>query len=222
MSATTPAVPVIHAVTTDDILCRPDFVERARSVMAVLGARGAIQLRAPQTGAWTISSVARALAPAQSATGAWLIITERLDVALATGARGVQLTQRSIGLLDARRIAPDLAIGASIHSLDEGIAAGENGARWGVITRATAFPVGNAPGEPKPALLPVLVVRTTLPILVIGGVHPGDVAPLRAQGAYGVAAIRGIWDAEHADRAAAEYLSAYEAVPGIGTAKGRS
>lgn len=207
------AVPAIHAVTTDEILHRPDFAKRARAVMAALGPLGAVELRAPQTGAWALAGIARALAPTQESTGAWIIITERIDVALATGARGVQLTRRSVALPDARRIAPDLAIGASIHDLKEGLAACEGGARWGVVARAAAFGVG-PDGRPRPPLFPVLVERCHIPLLVIGGVLPADVPELRAAGAHGVAAIRGIWDAANAEHAAIEYLSAYETRPG--------
>lgn len=207
------AVPVIHAVTTDEIIHRGDFVRRARSVMAALGPRGAVELRAPQTGAWTLAGVARTLAPAQESTGAWIIITERIDVALATGARAVQLTRRSMSVTDARRVAPELPIGASVHTLEEGITAAAAGARWGVVARATAFSTG-LNGQPHPALFPQLVARCALPLLVIGGVLPTDVGALRAAGAHGVAAIRGIWDAENAEHAAIEYLSAYENHPG--------
>lgn len=209
------AVPAIHAVTTDEIIHRPDFIRRARSVMSALGPRGAVELRAPQTGAWALAGIARTLAPAQEATGAWIIITERLDVALATGAHGVQLTRRSMALPDARRVAPDLAIGASIHSIDEGIAAARDGARWGVVARAAAFG-SSANGKRQVPLFPALVAQCAIPLLVIGGVHPNDVPTLRAAGAYGVAAIRGIWDAENAEHAAIEYLSAYET--GLGNA----
>ena len=37
------------------------------------------------------------------------------------------------------------------------------------------------------------------------------VLTLRRMGAYGVAAIRGVWDAEHSERAVIDYLSAYDA-----------
>jgi thiamine monophosphate synthase len=42
-------------------------------------------------------------------------------------------------------------------------------------------------------------------------VTPGHVGGLRAIGVHGFAAIRGVWDAESAEAAAAEYLAAYDA-----------
>jgi thiamine monophosphate synthase len=50
--------------------------------------------------------------------------------------------------------------------------------------------------------------------VAIGGIVPQHVAPLRRLGARGVAAIRGIWDADHSERAVIDYLSAYES--GVG------
>ncbi len=39
------------------------------------------------------------------------------------------------------------------------------------------------------------IVRLGLPVIAIGGVTPERVPELRAAGAYGVAAIRALWDA---------------------------
>ncbi|MDB4913124.1 MAG: hypothetical protein JWM95_768, partial [Gemmatimonadetes bacterium] len=39
-------VPVVHAITTDEVIGRPDFIDVACAVMRVLGARGALHLRA--------------------------------------------------------------------------------------------------------------------------------------------------------------------------------
>ena len=46
-------------------------------------------------------------------TGALLVINDRLDVALAVGADGVHLGQEDFPVSTARRLAPDLIIGAS-------------------------------------------------------------------------------------------------------------
>lgn len=202
-------VPAIHAVTTDEIVARPDFVQRAAGVMQALGASGAVQLRAPRTSGATLYAIARELAELQQPTGAWLIVTDRVDVALATGARGVQLTSRSIGVADALAVAPALAIGASAHSLSEARAACEARATWLVVGQLTAERRGIA----GPRALRELVAVCGVPVVVIGGVTPGHVRGLRGLGVYGVAAIRGIWDVESAGAAAARYLAAYDGPP---------
>ena len=65
-----------------------------------------------------------------------------------------------------------------------------------------------------PALLDRLVKYSGIPIVAIGGIVPQHVAPLRRAGVHGVAAIRGIWDAEHSERAVLDYLSAYDSEVG--------
>jgi thiamine-phosphate diphosphorylase len=202
-------IPAVHAVTTDEIVARPDFIQRATDVMRTLGARGAVQLRAPRTSGAKLYAVASALAMLQEATGAWLVVTDRVDVALATGARGVQLTSRSMGVGDALAVAPALAIGASAHSIEEARAACEARATWLVVgqLRDERRRVGG------PRALRELVAECGIPVVVIGGVTPAHVRGLRMLGIYGVAAIRGIWDADRADEAARAYLAAFEPTP---------
>jgi thiazole tautomerase (transcriptional regulator TenI) len=199
-------VPVIHAVTTDAIVARPDFVRRAAGVMEALGTRGAIQLRAPHTTGAKLYAIAKSLSDLQEASGGWLVVTDRVDVAVATRARGVQLTSRSIGVADALTVAPALAIGASAHSLAEARAACEARARWLVVGQLSDDRRKTA----GPRALRELVAECRIPVIVIGGVTPGHVRPLRGLGVSGVAAIRGIWEAEDAPTAARAYLTAYD------------
>jgi thiamine-phosphate diphosphorylase len=203
-------IPVVHAVTTDEIVARPDFVERAAAVMRALGGRGAVQLRAPRTSGARLYAVAHALAEHQESTAAWLVVTDRVDVAVAAHARGAQLTSRSIGVGDALSVGPALAIGASVHSLAEARAAAEAGATWLVVGKLT----DERRRVAGPRALRELCADLRVPVIVIGGVTPDHVRGLRGLGAYGVAAIRGIWDSVSAEGAAGAYLSAYDGVAG--------
>jgi thiamine-phosphate diphosphorylase len=199
-------VPVIHAVTTDEIVGRPDFLDRAAAVMRTLGARGAVHLRALHTSGARLYHVASDLAEVQRSTGSWLVVTDRVDVALAAGARGTQLTSRSIGVADALNVAPALAVGASVHSLADAWAATGEGAAWLVVGHLTV----DRRGVAGPRALREIVSEGGRPVIVIGGVTPGHVRALRGLGVHGVAAIRGVWESESAEDAAAEYLAAYD------------
>ena len=203
-------VPVIHAVTTDEIVARPDFLERAAGVMRALGTRGAVQLRALHTSGARLYGVARELAEVQRATGAWLVVTDRVDLALAVGARGTQLTSRSMGVADARSVAPTLAVGASVHSLADARTATGQGATWLVVGHLAV----DRRGVAGPRALREVVTEGGGPVVVIGGVTPGHVRALRGLGVHGVAAIRGIWEAASAEDAAGEYLGAYDDAAG--------
>ena len=203
-------VPAVHAVTTSELVARPDFLVRARGVMGALGPRGALHLRAPRLSALELYRLADALSPAQLATGCWLVVVDRTDVAAAAAARGVQLTSESLTVADACRIAPALAVGASAHSLVEARVAAKHGAAWVVVEFPRHGPAG---ADRASGLVRVgdLAREVGVPLVVIGGVLPTHVPQLREAGAHGVAVIRGIWETENAERAATDYLSAHDA-----------
>lgn len=201
-------VPVLHAVTNDEIVLRADFVERARRVMHAGGPRVAVHLRAPRLGARRLHDLACDIAALQTETGAWLVVAERADVALTSGARAVQLTSRSLSPADARLVAPTLWIGASVHSVDDARAAADGGARWLVAGHA-ADSTRHRSTDDAAEFIARLAAECSLPIIAIGGVRPQHVSPLRAAGAYGVAVIRGVWNASDAGAAVIDYLSAH-------------
>ncbi len=207
-------VPVIHAVTTDAIVARPDFLARAARVMHALGPRGAVHVRAHDRSARRLVELAEALSARQTDTGAWVVVNDRVDIALAVGARGVQLTTRSLTPADAQRAAAAtgraLAIGASVHTVEEARAAADAGATWVVAGHVYATP--SHAGEPGRGLDAVRAIcqACTVPVIAIGGVRPDDVGPLRAAGALGVAAVRGIWRADDAEDACVRYLFEYD------------
>jgi thiamine-phosphate diphosphorylase len=93
----------------------------------------------------------------------------------------------------------------------EARAAEAAGADWVVAGHVYATP--SHAGEPGAGLAFVREVAAAVrvPVVVIGGVTPGDVPALRAAGAGGVAVIRGVWDASDAEQAATDYLASYDA-----------
>jgi len=208
-------VPMLHAVTSDEIVLRADFSERARGVMLAGGPRVAVHLRAPRLGGRRLYDLAVPLAEWQRETGAWLVVNDRADVALAAGARGVQLTSRSLTPADARRCAPGLSVGASVHSVEDAAAAAEAGARWLVAGHAFDAERHGEEDTRGLAFIERLVAMHVLPVIAIGGVRPEHVPALRAAGAYGVAAIRGVWQASDAGAAVIDYLSAHGAAGGL-------
>lgn len=221
--ASASAIPILHAVTCDEVLERGDFVSSARRVMAAGGPRVAIHLRSSRFTARELTLLATQLAAEQEPTGAWLVINDRVDLARSVGARGVQLTSKSLTVADARLAAPTLALGASVHGMDDAVTAAYDGASW--IVAGHVFDTPSHAGEPGRGLdfVRELAAGVPVPLIAIGGVRPEHVALLRAAGVAGVAAIRGVWaiDAVSAERAALDYLSAHDASSaGDGTARG--
>ena len=207
-------IPVLHAVTNDEIVLRADFLDRARRVMHAGGPRVAVHVRAARVGGRLLHELSSRVAEFQHETGAWAIVNDRADVALTSGARGVQLTSRSMSAADVRCFAPHLSIGASVHSQADARSAVEGGAHW--LVAGHVFETESHQGDEGRGMgfIEQLAREHTLPIIAIGGVRPHHVASLRIAGAYGVAVIRGVWSASDAGAAVIDYLSAHGAPAG--------
>lgn len=205
------AIPIVHVITNDDILHRPDFIQAAHEIMVVLGSRGALHLRAHKTVSRRLYDTACALLESERRTTCWLIVNDRVDVACAAGVRAVQLTSRSITIADARRVGSGLRIGASVHCAEEALIAERAGADWYVI--GPAFETKSHPDRPAGGtqLIAAAAARTRIPAIAIGGVTPERISPLRNAGAHGIAVIRGVWESENVAEAARRYLLAYDA-----------
>jgi thiazole tautomerase (transcriptional regulator TenI) len=188
-------LPVVHAVTDSMSVLHSGFVDRATRVMEALGKRGAVHLRCSRASGRQVHDIAAELVAVQNRTGCWLIVNDRVDVARAVGAKGVQLASHSLQVSEALLVAPDMLIGASVHSVEEAVEAEQAGASWCVA--GTIFETPSHKGRPPARIdfVTMLAAAVTLPVIAIGGVKPENVADLIKAGAYGVATIRGAaWD----------------------------
>lgn len=125
--------------------------------------------------------------------GACVVVDDRVDVALAAGADGVHLGADDLPVAAARRIAPDLVVGATCRDREDvarAAAAGATYAGFGPVWATTS-----KAGLPDP-LGPDAITRAEglLPLVAIGGVRGERAGAARRAGAHGVAVIGGIWD----------------------------
>lgn len=138
---------------------------------------------------------------------ATVIVNDRLDVALAAGAHGVHLGASDLAPDDARRIAPDLLIGATCRNradVETAARAGADYAGFGPI-----FPTTSKAGLPDPLGPRTLAeTRGVLPLLAIGGITPDNVSELPV--GVGVAVIGGIWSAPDPIAAAVRLVEAVQ------------
>jgi thiamine-phosphate pyrophosphorylase len=203
-------LPALHAVTDDATLARPDFLPLALAVLAAGGPDLALHLRGPGSGGRFLYELAEPLARAADLNGALFVVNDRVDVALAVGAGGVQLGRRSMLPEDARRILGDgPLVGVSVGSTAEIRDAAEGGADF--VLAGSVFPTATHPGREGmgPGGLREMVALGW-PTVALGGMMPERVAEVRAAGARGVAAIRAVWEADDPARAVARFLEAWK------------
>lgn len=204
-----PALPRLHAVTDERLARRPDVTGAATDLAAGAGPELALHARGRSLTGREHWALARSLA---ACPPAHLFVNDRLDVALATGAAGVQLGRGSLAPADARRLDPAWWIGVSVHDLHEAWAARIGGADYLLVgpVYATATHTDSPPVQRH-----VLgeIVQLGLPVVAIGGVTPERVAELSEAGVYGVAAIRALWDAADPGAAARAFVGALGPAP---------
>lgn len=141
------------------------------------------------------------------ATGACVVVNDRLDVALATGAHGVHLGASDLPVGEARRLAPDLVIGATCRDRASVIAAERAGATYAGF--GPLFATSSKVGLPSPLGLPSLdAAGGVLPLIGIGGIDAPRAASAIEAGAHGVAVIGGIWRQPDPVIAAKEFVKA--------------
>ena len=135
------------------------------------------------------------------------IVNDRVDIAIASGADGVQLGEQSMPISAARRVAGgELLIGRSVHDLYGAEDAEHEGANFLVV--GTIFQSRSHPGLAAAGtkLIREIRERVSIPLVGIGGITPANAERVFDAGAKGVAVIGAILDAvDH--RKAAEKLS---------------
>ena len=179
----------------------------AESVAAGLPA---VQLREKDLGAGDLLALARRLRDVTQPHGAQLIVNDRVDVALAAGADGVQRTSTSMAIADMRAVAGDrLRMGASVHSLEEALGADAAGADWIVFGPVYDTASKRAYGAPQGLAKLADVTRAVRTrVIAIGGITPERVPEVLGAGASGVAVITAILAAASPGDATKRFLEA--------------
>lgn len=122
-----------------------------------------------------------------------LLVNDRLDIALLSGADGVHLGQDDIPVEEARKLAgEDFLIGATAHNVGEAMvaeAAGADylgcGAVFATTTKNDTVPLG---------LEGLMAIRNAvhIPMVGIAGITTDNYQQVLATGADGIAVVRGI------------------------------
>lgn len=186
-----PPLPRLHAITDVRIAHRSDIDTIARDLADGGGSDLAFHARGRELSGLELYRLAVQLSNLPS----FLFVNDRLDVALAVPTAGVQLGAASLPVSAARALQPLWWIGKSVHDLAEAEAARTEGADYLVVgpVFATASHPGRTPLGLK-KLQAIAAATDGLPLIAIGGITADRVREVRGSGAYGVAAIRALWD----------------------------
>lgn len=207
------SLPRVHAVTDERVARRPDL-DRVVSGFARAGPGIALHARGRSLSGLEHFELAIRLSATirESFRGhppIRLFVNDRLDVALAAGATGVQLTGDSLPVDAARKLRPEWWIGRSVHSVAQARSAQAEGADY--LLAGPVFETATHPGATPLGVAGLQeIVELGHPVIAIGGIDPARARDLARIGVYGVAAIRALWDSPEPADAARAFLEALE------------
>lgn len=163
------------------------IVTNASAGMKAAGRATILQLRAPAATARTLEQEAIALVAASPVP---VVVSSRIDIALAAGAAGVNLPESDVSVEAARGLLGEGLVGRSVHSIEGAMRAEADGADYAIFG-----PVWESVSHPgvKPAGIAALrdvAHAMRIPVLAIGGVTEERIAECLDAGAAGYAAIR--------------------------------
>jgi thiamine-phosphate pyrophosphorylase len=190
-------------VITDPALSRGrSHLEVARA--ALEGGADAIQIRDKSSTAYNLSCVAAEIQPIARKFGAALLVNDRVDVALISGADGAHVGQDDLPAREARRLLPrPRLIGVSASTREEAKRAQKDGADY--IGAGPVFATSTKPdvGEPLGLeRLAEIAASVTIPVVAIGGITVANVARVFEAGARGAAVVSAVVSAEDVTAAA--------------------
>jgi thiamine-phosphate pyrophosphorylase len=177
---------------------------------AVRGGVTMVQLRAKGLETRELFGLAVRMASILKRCSIPLIINDKVDIALACRADGVHLGQDDMPPDKARQLfGRSKIIGVSVNTLKEAREAERLGVDYvglgpiyATTTKDTDLPVLGLEGIRR------IKQKIGIPIVAIGGIHPGNAADVMKAGAAGIAVVSAILGAPDARLAAAELKKA--------------
>ena len=173
-------------------------LSQGRSNLEVLeaviqGGSKIIQLREKDYSKRDLYHLAMKFRESTTRDGVLLIINDHVDVALAVAADGVHLGREDFPVQAARKLAPELLIGASTRSLDEALQAEKDGADY--INIGPIFSTETKEGVNLvlgPETIATIGPQVKVPFTVMGGINEENIEQVLAEGARKVAMVTAI------------------------------
>jgi thiamine-phosphate pyrophosphorylase len=190
---------IFEAVDIYPVTCRK--LSAGRSNEEVLegvleGGARIVQLREKESSSRELYELARRFREITARAGVLLIINDRIDIALAVEADGVHLGQDDLPIPVARKLGPELILGASTHSLEEALRAQDEGADY--VNIGPIFQTSTKEGVSGflgPEAISAISPSLRIPFTVMGGIHARNLEEVLEHGARRVAMVTEITQA---------------------------
>lgn len=197
-------------LVTDRELCLGRPLEDV-VMAAVRGGAGAVQLREKHASSREFLELARSLVSRLQPLGVPLIINDRADIALASGAAGLHVGQSDLPPEDARRLmGPDAIVGLSVETREELLAAEHLDIDYVGLSPIFATPTKTDTHTPWGLDgLRWAKEHSPLTLVAIGGIHGSNAADVAAAGAHSLAVVSELCSAPDPEAAAKNLLAAF-------------
>lgn len=140
--------------------------------------------------------------------GAFLIINDSVELALALKSDGVHLGQEDFPLRTARLLSgPDRIIGASVHTADQAVRAEKDGADYLGVGPMFMSPTKQARPPLKLHTLTEIRQSVNIPLFAIGGISRENMVSVLRAGADGVACVSAVVHQKNIRKACEEILN---------------
>ena len=198
-------------LVTDRELCLGRTLEDV-VLDAVRGGAGVVQLREKHTSSREFLELARALVSRIQPLGIPLIINDRADLALASGAAGLHVGQSDLPAEDARLLmGPDAIVGLSVETREELMDAASLDIDYVGISPVFATPTKTDTHTPW-GLEGLRWARehSPLTLVAIGGIHASNARQVIDAGAHSLAVVSEICSAPSPAQAARGLLDIFK------------
>lgn len=175
---------------------------------AILGGASIVQLREKEMGSKDYYDLALKIKSITDRHGVPLIINDRVDIALASGAAGVHLGPDDLPVSLARKLLGSGAIiGCSAATLEEALYYQRQDADY--LGVGAVFPTATKKGTESVSLKMLEEIKSAvnIPIVAIGGITHDNAAQVMATGVDGVAVVSAIMDNDDIREAASRFSS---------------
>ncbi|WP_371372549.1 thiamine phosphate synthase [Sporomusa aerivorans] len=192
----------LYLVTDRDLLGAKELV--ATVEQAIRGGVTVVQIREKNLPTLDFFRTAQAIKDVTLKYGVPLIVNDRADIALAVDADGLHIGQSDLPLTVARRLlGPDKIIGVSAATLEEALAAQNEGADY--LGIGAIYPTNTKYDADQVSLTELAAInnKVTIPVVAIGGINGNNICDVITAGAAGAAVVSAIVAAEDPCKAAA-------------------